>query len=230
MRSAIISSVLFMSFVVVPPALLAACSGDGAGVGNAEQTDATLPDTDAATTQTQDGATDAAAPVDGSTKPDAADDNRIDPIELGRSWTYDVSIIGTYPICKPGSNKGQVLGSKIVGGKPSFQVQSFCPGAGTSSYAVTGDKVEIYYANTWVLSLDAPVQEGHTWTDGVYTYGWEKVGTMTVPAGTFNDCWKAKPTVGTSYTTFCRGIGPVRWHYVDAGGNGYDATLTAYTK
>lgn len=229
MRSSTISSLFVLALVVTPPALLAACSGDGAGIGDPGPGD--LGAADGAPAPTRDAATtDSSAPVDGSAKPDAAVDNRIDPIELGRSWTYDVTIIGTYPICKPGSNKGQVLGSKIVGGKPSFQVQSFCPGAGTSSYAVTGDKVEIYYANTWVLSLDAPVAEGHTWTDGLYTYGWENVGSMTVPAGTFNDCWKAKPTVGTSYTTFCRGVGPVRWHFVDASGNGYDAALTAFTK
>lgn len=230
MRSAIISPLFVMALVATPAAFLAACSGDGAGIGDAEQTDASLPPADGAPGPQDAVAADSPLPVDGSSKPDAAEDNRIDPIELGRSWTYDVSIIGTYPLCKAGSNKGQVLGSKIVGGKTSFQVQSFCPGAGTSSYAVMGDRVEIYYANTWVLSLDAPVQEGHTWTDGVYTYGWEKVGAMTVPAGTFNDCWKAKPTIGTSYTTFCRGVGPVRWHFVDATGNGYDATLTAYTK
>ncbi len=152
----------------------------------------------------------------------------IDPIDVGRSWTYDVAIIGTYPLCKAGSHVGQVLGQKVVSGKPAFQVQSFCPGVGTSSYAVTGDRVEIYYANTWVLSLDAPVAEGHTWTDGVNAYAWEKVGQVTVPDGTYDDCWNARPSVGASYTTFCRGVGPVRWHFVDGSGNGYDATLTAH--
>ena len=208
-----------------------ACSGGGAAIGDAPQPtgdastnpgdapDANVPATDAGPEKT-----------DGSTTPDAtAPDNRIDPITVGRTWTYDVTIIGNYPLCKAGSNTGRVLGQKSVSGKNAFQVQSFCPGAGTSSYAVDGDKVEIYYASSWILSIDAPVQEGHTWTDGLYTYGWENVGPITTPAGTYADCWKAKPTVGTSYTTFCRGVGPVRWHFVDASGNGYDATLTGTT-
>ncbi len=204
-----------------------ACSGGDAAIGDAPQTvgeagtdppDANAPAKGASPPQ-----------VDGSTPDATAPDNRIDPITVGRTWTYDVTIIGNYPLCKAGSNTGRVLGQKSVGGRNALQVQSFCPGAGTTSYAVDGDKVEIYYASNWVLSLDAPVQEGHTWTDGLYTYGWENVGKVTVPAGTYADCWKAKPTVGTSYTTFCRGVGPVRWHVVDASGSGYDATLTGTT-
>jgi hypothetical protein len=37
-------------------------------------------------------------------------------------------------------------------------------------------------------------------------------------------------TPGDAYATFCRGIGPVRWHFVEQSGNGYDATLTAVTR
>ncbi|CAN5896048.1 hypothetical protein BH11MYX4_BH11MYX4_16020 [soil metagenome] len=221
MRTALVTALLTLATF--------ACSGGGASIG-----DPAPGGGDASTTPPGSEEPDGSAPGDGGTRPDGdarpdatATDDRIDPLTVGRTWTYDVTIIGTYPLCKAGSNTGRVLGQKSVAGKNAFQVQSFCPGAGTSSYAVDGDKVEIYYANTWILSLDAPVQEGHTWTDGLYTYAWEKVGPVTVPAGTYADCWKAKPQLGTSYTTFCRGVGPVRWHYVDGTGNGYDATLTA---
>jgi hypothetical protein len=50
---------------------------------------------------------------------------------------------------------------------------------------------------------------------------------VTVPAGTFARCWRAQDTAGESYTTLCRGVGPVKWHVVDGSGNGYDAALTA---
>jgi hypothetical protein len=153
-------------------------------------------------------------------------DDRIDPIALGRSWTYDVTIIGTYPICRAGSSTGQVLGTKQVSGKQAFQVQSFCPGAGTTSYAVDGDRVELFYANTWILALDAPVEEGHTWTNGADDFVWEKAPKVTGKAGTFDDCWTARQENSESYTVFCRGVGPVKWHFVDKG-NGYDAVLTA---
>jgi hypothetical protein len=164
----------------------------------------------------------------GSEGKDASVDNRIDPINLGGSWTYDVAIIGTYPICKSGRQTAAVLSQKNVSGKAAFQVQSFCPGAGTNSYFVDGDRVEIYYGVAWVLSLDAPVVQGHTWTDGLYTYVWNRVGSATVPAGTFTECWDAKLQGGVNYTRFCRGVGPVQWHFVDTSGNGYDAVLTSY--
>jgi hypothetical protein len=222
---------LCLGFVTSAAALtMSACSGAGASINGDPAVDGGAPAADGggSSNPPQDAAPGDATTASDTSRPDASGDNRIDPIALGRSWTYDVTIIGTYPICKSGSHVGQVLGQKVVAGKPSFQVQTFCPGAGTSSYAVNGDRVEVYYANTWILSLDAPVAEGHTWTDGVNTYVWEKVGQVTVPDGTFDDCWKAKPQVGSSYTTFCRGIGPVRWHFVDGNGNGYDATLTAH--
>lgn len=154
-------------------------------------------------------------------------DDRIDPIELGYAWTYDVEIYGTYPLCKAGSHTGQVLGQKEVGGKNAFQVQSLCPAAGVSSYHVDGDRVEVYLSGVWALALDAPVQEGHSWSNGVTTYTWEDAGSVTVPAGTFDNCWTAREDqAADSYTTFCRGVGPVIWHTLVAG-NGFDARLTA---
>ena len=109
-------------------------------------------------------------------------DTRIDPIELGHAWTYDVTIYGVYPLCKAGSHTGQVLGQKDVGGKAAFQVQSLCPAAGVSSYSVEGDRVFVYYDGVWLLALDAPVQEGHSWTNGATTFKWESAGSVTVPA------------------------------------------------
>lgn len=151
----------------------------------------------------------------------------IDPVAVGNKWTYDVTVLGTFPICHAGTSVAEVLGAKTVGGKPAFQVQSFCPGAGTSSYYVTGDHVEIYYDGVWVLALDAPVTEGHTWSNGVDGFVWHDVGTVTVPAGTYTRCYEAKEVGSPNVTTFCRGVGPVKWHYEDANGNGYEAILTA---
>ena len=212
--------------------ILAACSGgDGSGIAepSAEGGPTTPPGTSSGDPQPDGGSSsgDGSVVTPDSAQPDAAADNRIDPITVGRSWTYDVTIIGTYPICSKGSHTGSVIGTKTVGGKAAFQVQSFCPGAGVNAYFVDGDKVEVYYMNTWVLALDAPVAEGHTWSDGVNSYVWNKLGKVTVPAGTYEDCWSAKHVGGASYTQYCRGVGPVKWHYVDAFGNGYDAILTS---
>ncbi len=163
----------------------------------------------------------------GNTGGSAGVDNRIDPIELGHAWTYDVEIFGVYPLCKAGTHTGKVLGQKEVDGKAAFQVQSLCPAAGVSSYNVEGDRVFVHFGGVWVLALDAPVQEGHSWTNDAATFTWHSAGKVTVPAGTFEDCWTAKEdSAQDAYTTFCRGVGPVVWHRVE-NGNGFDARLTA---
>lgn len=164
-----------------------------------------------------------ASSTDAST--DGGKDLRIDPIEVGRAWTYDVTVLGFYPACATGTFVSTALGSAPKDGKTAITVQSLCKNAGTFDYAVEGDRVFSYVAG-WRLSLDAPVAEGHTWSDGLRTYKWESKGSVTVPAGTYADCWSATVVASySSYTVFCRGIGPVKWHYEDGLGNGYEANL-----
>jgi hypothetical protein len=153
-------------------------------------------------------------------------DYRIDPVEPHRAWTYDVEVFGESPLCAAGRHAAKVRKYAKVDGKPAYEVESFCPGLGASYYAVEGDKVELNYKDQWVLALDAPVEEGHSWSNGVSVFTWHNAGSVTVPAGTFADCWKATETANfTAYTIFCRGVGPVRWYRKDAGGNGIDAQL-----
>src|SRR6476620_8746446 len=58
---------------------------------------------------------DAAAPSDAgpSTKPvdasSAPTDDRIDPIELGHAWTYNVQVLGYYPTCDNGVQTATAL-------------------------------------------------------------------------------------------------------------------------
>lgn len=81
---------------------------------------------------------------------------------------------------------------------------------------------------SWKISLDAPVAAGHEWSDGIREYRWESKGSITTPAGTFKDCWSATTVASyTSYIHLCRGVGPVKWHYEDGFGNGYEAVMTA---
>ena len=188
-----------------------------------------LPDGGDGSTSTSDGSV-----GDGGTSGDASlgdattdggKDLRIDPIEVGRAWTYDVTVLGFYPACATGTFVSTALGSAPRDGKTAITVQSLCKNAGTFDYAVEGDRVFAYVAG-WRLSLDAPVAEGHTWSDGLRTYKWESKGSVTVPSGTYADCWSATVVASySSYTVFCRGIGPVKWHYEDGLGNGYEANL-----
>lgn len=158
----------------------------------------------------------------------AAKDDRIDPIEVGRSWTYNVTVIGIYPLCSNGIHTATTLASKPLDGKTALEVQSLCENAGTFNYAVEGDRVFVHLGGSWKLSLDSPVAKGHTWTDGTLSYRWDQIGTITTAAGTFKDCWQATTVASyTSYIQLCRGVGPVKWHYETGFGNGYEATLTA---
>lgn len=152
----------------------------------------------------------------------------IDPLVVGSSWTYDVTELGTYPLCPSGSHTGSVVSKGAKDGKPeAFGVKSLCENAGVLYYAVEGDLVQYDAMGTWVIALDAPVKEGHAWSTGAATLTWHDAGAVTVPAGTFDSCWKAAADGSEAYTIFCRGVGPVRWHVIDASGNGYDAVLTA---
>lgn len=176
---------------------------------------------------------DAAAPSDaGGPKPvDASSapvDDRIDPIEVGHAWTYNVQVLGFYPSCDNGVQTATALETSEVDGKTAVHVQSLCKDAGTYTYSVDGDRVYSYFAGKWRISVDSPVSEGHNWTDGFRSYAWEAKGSVTTPAGTFANCWSAKVDASyDSYTVFCRGVGPVKWHYEDGYGNGYEAILTS---
>lgn len=214
------------------PFILVACGGsDGSIVTDP------LPDAGGGTSEggvdsggpTTDAATDAPILGDGGDGGDAgAKDNRIDPIVLGRSWTFNVTVIGIYPLCTNGVHTSTTISSAPLDGKTALEVQSFCPSAGTVKYAVEGDRVFAHVGGSWVVSLDSPVTAGHTWTDGILNYRWDKLGPITTAAGTFTDCWQATTVAAyTSYIQLCRGVGPVKWHYETGFGNGYEAILTA---
>ncbi len=164
--------------------------------------------------------------ADATTPP--AGDRRIDPIELGRTWTYDVKVLGFFPACSAGTSTATVVEQSMLDGKTAFHVQSFCKAAGVFQYAVDGDRVFVHVGGAWIVALDAPVAEGRTWSDGLLTYRWRSKGTVTTPAGTFTECWAAETVASyTSYTVLCRGVGPVEWHYEDGSGNGYEAILVS---
>jgi hypothetical protein len=161
---------------------------------------------------------------------DAGGDDRIDPIDVGRTWTYRVSIFGSYPGCTAGTHTGEVLRSGERRGRAAFEIRSFCPGFGSAWYATEGDVVDLDY-NGWIRVVDAPVRDGHSWRSGATTITWRDAGRVTVPAGTFDRCFRAEASVGyPSYTVFCRGIGPVKWYVKDLAGNGYEADLTEFSK
>ena len=159
----------------------------------------------------------------------------IDPIALNNSWTYAVTVAGTYPSCTTGTSTSAVTQHGTTGGRDAYLVTSFCPGVGSFWFSAVGDLVSEYIDASWVTALATPVQEGSTWTNGTESFIWHSAGTVNINNQTFTDCYEVDDATtggGAAYyaVTFCRGVGPVKWHLRDASGsNGYDAVLTQKT-
>ncbi|MGH7330028.1 MAG: hypothetical protein ACREJX_16910, partial [Polyangiaceae bacterium] len=140
----------------------------------------------------------------------------IDPLAVGETWTYDVTITGSFPGCNAGQFDSSVSQNETLGGRDAYLVGSFCPSLGSYWYSADGDTVAVYSGSDWVVGLDSPVQEGHSWSsDEGRTFQWYSAGSLTLPAGTFSDCWEARETGSATeeYSiTLCRGVGPVHWH------------------
>ena len=207
--------------------LLVACGGSSSDPVIADVPDATtgLPSPSPAT---DGGSIVDASPTSADGGPVTTKDTRIDPIEVGHAWTYDVNVLGFYPACANGSHVSTVTSERMVEGRIARDLSSLCENAGTFTYSVDGDTVRSYLDDQWHVSLDAPITEGHTWSDDYASYRWESKGTVKTAAGTFAACWSATKVASySSYTVFCRGVGPIHWHYEDGFGNGYDAVLTA---
>lgn len=199
-------------------AMLAACGGTasrgpvGEGPSDSGPAEAASPGPDGASPgpDANSPVPEAAAP-DSDTGGDGGADQRIDPLEVGRTWTYEVAQFGTYPACPGGMHAGSAVGSSVIGGRQAIEVQSACANAGAAYYAVSGDLVQLYAQGTWITALGTPVQEGQSWSEGSLMVTWHSAGTVTVPAGTFQDCWSATEDVG--YVAYAilpwRGPGPL---------------------
>lgn len=171
-----------------------------------------------------DGATEADGHGSGSGSGSGTDD-RLYPLEVGRSWTYDIT--STYTSCPSGVHDTRVIASGTTDSRATFQVQGFCGLTGHTN--VVGDRVEEYYdwgPTGWMRSLDEPVSAGHTWTttngSATFTMTYSDAGTV----GSYTSCWKVTQNVSyTTYWIYCRGVGLVRYEMIDLGGGTIRADL-----
>jgi hypothetical protein len=163
---------------------------------------------------------------DGSESGGSADD-RLYPLAVGRSWTYDVT--STYASCPGGMREIRVLAQTTTEGRPTFEVRGFCGLTGHTH--VDGDRVEEYYAwgpTGWMRALDEPVAAGHSWTttngSATFSMAYTDAGSVDGHAA----CWKVTQNVSyTTYWIYCRGVGLVRYEMIDLGGGTIRADLRA---
>src|SRR3954471_19083264 len=116
--------------------------------------------------------------------------DKLFPLAMGNSWTYAVAAVGGGSICAAGSHEQHVVSANPAGGRDAFQITNFCSGvAGTYDYAAgTGDEVSFYYQTQWLTLVSTPLAEGHQWPYFNTSYHWHRETSVTVPAGTYDDC------------------------------------------
>jgi hypothetical protein len=152
------------------------------------------------------------------------------PIALGDSWTFDVTAVGAGSTCAAGTYMQAVVSANATGGRAAFQMSDFCTAiSGTYDYSAPGgDEVDFYYSDAWLVLVDPTLVDGHSWTYANTSYMWKRETSVTVPAGTYDDCWTAEQQVSyTAYLTYCRGVGLVHSYSSDLTGAGWDAQLAS---
>jgi hypothetical protein len=164
---------------------------------------------------------------------DGPSDNGIDPLEIGRLWVFQVTPLdgGVTPGgCSPGTATSSVIGpGATIDGSATVRYQPLCDTFLVDAL-VEGDRVIAYPVDAGFapgILVDAPVQEGHTWSfsGNGPDFVWHDAGTVTVPAGTYTDCWtRAYTTQSQARFIYCRAVGLVQ---VDDTDFGYRAVLTS---
>ncbi len=162
-----------------------------------------------------------AAPGSGS----GSADDRLYPLEVGRTWTYQVT--STYSSCPAGVQMQSVDSTGMTDGRATFAVKSFCGPVGNT--AVDGNVVDAYFnwgPTGWTRMLDEPVAADHTWTttngSATFTMTYSDAGTVDGHAS----CWKVTQNVSyTTYWIYCPGVGMVEYDMVDLAGGTIHAVL-----
>ncbi|MFO0552943.1 MAG: hypothetical protein U0271_31435 [Polyangiaceae bacterium] len=156
-------------------------------------------------------------------------DDRIYPLEVGRSWTFEVEELNDYPFCPTGTYAVTVQGASPLDGKEALEVTNVCDLLPFDYLAVDGDFVEIRDQQAWQPMLDVPIEEGHTWSSALGSFTWTAVGNVEVPAGVFTDCWRVEHNVvDPDFVEYCRGVGPVHYYLRDLQtGDGFEALLSS---
>lgn len=130
------------------------------------------------------------------------------PLAVGNSWTYSATTLSSG--CDM-PNQVDVISLEPYEGKMAFQLTDSCFDTGPSWLSVVDGTIQ-QFADEWRISIGAPVAEGSHWTyNPSVELEWRSAGTVTVEAGTFQNCWTratvARPT--DLERTYCPGVGRV---------------------
>ena len=146
------------------------------------------------------------------------------PLTVDNEWNYDMTMTRTDPdttITKTGTVELEITAETTLDNDTEvFEMimtmtfdDTLIPGFADTSYCEeTEDYVLIYDAKADTVPDDTmlvlPLETGKTWGD-CEVIGQENI---TVPAGTFNDCWKIREVdEDTLYMYMALDIGMVKW-------------------
>jgi hypothetical protein len=232
MRRAIVRSALLLL-----SAAAFACAGQpkGGSTGPVDEDTGDSQEGPPSTTPTKPSADPPADPpppppaADAGTRPDASRGNPDDtsiaslfPAVVGHSWTLDVT--SDFPQCA-GEKTGSVLGQQKVDGRDALWISSYCDGQPPAAVSVSDRSADVDVQGKYIPQLAEPVVEGATFASIMGQTTWHKERSpVTVPAGTFDNCWRA--VAGSNFVVYCPGVGTVHIHEVHNGGV-IDAILKA---
>lgn len=115
------------------------------------------------------------------------------PLGAGMKWVFGTSDGFTYVT--------EVIDQGNYEGRECFVVRSYTegyPGESISYQYKEGDDMYLFvpgYSTDWVMAMDGPPEEGKRWSYSMagynYEFEWEFFGSISVPAGDFDNCYKA---------------------------------------
>jgi hypothetical protein len=230
-------SVILLTIAFAAACAAAACAGQPAapdtlvddGTHDSTSAPAQPPDAGAAAAQpsAQPSSTPPPPPPPASDAGTKAPDASIDPTSIaslfpavvGHTWTFAIS--SDFPECN-GERSGSVLSAQKVGGRDAVWISSYCDGQSPAAVAVGTSSADVYVNGTYISQLAEPVADGKTFQGLSGATTWHKEPLVTVPAGTFQNCWRA--VSGSTYVIYCPGAGTVHIHE-DYGNGVIDAQL-----
>jgi hypothetical protein len=113
----------------------------------------------------------------------------------------------------------------MVDGRHTYQISSYCTGGPTANVSVSTTSADVDEGGgKFVPQLAEPVTEGAQFQSIAGPTTWHFEGTVSVPAGTFQQCWRT--TSGATFVVYCPGAGTVHIHDVQ-GSAQIDAVLSA---
>lgn len=142
------------------------------------------------------------------------------PLEIGLTWTWSPCEAGGESLTAKVTEK---KAEEALGGEPAFTVTN-PPGCYFATLRYGADENGDVFVNSgaWYRHLELPPRVGESWGAGGASgasFKWEEhYDSFTVPAGTFEDCFKRSH--GVAYEIFCKNVGMVKWMTSEAGDGG----------